>query len=135
MNKGFATAIVLLGILALALIISTNISTQNYENYHTPAFLETKNKISNYTVILNQIAQNCYLESSNPKNCIDSNSDLILENLGLLNAPFYCNKAVFNEILGGEFEGELNCESKLILDEKVIFSNYFTKEIKIIKAS
>lgn len=132
MKKGFVTIIVLFAVLTLAIIISTNTVDYKNESYHTPIFLETKNKISNYSILINQAAQNCFLESE-IKECIDSNSDLILEKLNLTKAPFYCENVNFEASGSNTYLGTLNCDSKLYSNNKIVFSNQFFVEIKVNK--
>ncbi len=132
MNKGFVTIIVILSIVTLGVfVISTNSLNNNFDDYSI-IFLQTKNKISNYSILLNQASQNCFNES-NITSCIDSNSSFILTNLGLTSEPYNCNNFNFEEISSNEYLGKLVCNTHLISKQQTIFSNNFSLNIIVKK--
>jgi hypothetical protein len=133
MKKGFATIIVLLGIITLSIIILTNTIDDKTENYHASIFLDTKNKLSNYSLLLNQTTQNCFLQNEEILNCIDSNSDLILEKIGFKQPPYFCEDVIFSPNGLNNYVGNLNCNTMLYSSDKLLFSNTFSKDIIVIK--
>jgi len=110
MNKGFATIIVSIAVLVTTIVLlSMNYSSS--EISYIEELSETKTILNNYQITLNHISQDCNWEKSTIeiKNCIDTNSDLIINSLELNgNSWLECNNPSF-AVSGNIAQGFLIC--------------------------
>jgi hypothetical protein len=76
--KGFATIIVTISIFLIAVLLLG--ANPNQDVSYKQNFSEIKVTLSNYEMLLNQVAQGCdwTLRTNEIQNCIDSNSNIIL---------------------------------------------------------
>lgn len=121
MNKrGFMFILIALAIFVIA-ITATSKDTQNYTDYSNE-FVKINNIISNYEIVLQTRVQDCnWINTTTIKDCIDSNSDLILSKLNNTitctdenfqisgfgaTSKLICHEQIF--VTGNEFEIDLN---------------------------
>ena len=128
MNKrGFMFILIALAIFVIA-ITATSKDTQNYTDYSNE-FVKINNIISNYEIVLQTRVQDCnWINTTTIKDCIDSNSDLILSKLSpsltctiesfQVSTPNATSKLACNEQISiGDKEFEIDLNKNIILEK------------------
>ncbi len=125
-QKGFMLALTALTIFIISLTVLGSTQT-NVPVDFSDEFIKIKTKITNYEVVLQQIALDCDWET-NIENCLDENSQILISKLEL-NKIINCESsnflidgetatttltcAEFVDLNGNEFEVELSKEIKI----------------------
>lgn len=137
MNKlGFVSIIVLITIFTVLVFITSNINTYEDDKQSYTIFLQTKNTISNYTILINQISQNCFFEHEEIliNECIENNYNNTLEIMNMHEQPYNCLLTNFGQEDQNTFYSILNCNVIIENNNNIIFSNEFSTPIVIKKA-
>lgn len=133
-KKGFLTIIIILAIFSIGSIIILNNQINHIEVNYSDGIVNTKNKVINYSLVLNQSAQKCFSQIDT-LSCIDSNSNLIISQLNLDKEPYNCIKPTFNLEAGGEVKGKINCNYLIYTNNELIFENKFSYDIIVREAN
>lgn len=137
-KKAFSGILVLLIIFTLTSLAINNLVNINFEPTYNTSFIQTKNKLSNYYILTNQAAQNCFLEETQnqTKNCINNIYTDTLNELNMGNNTFYnCKLEDFEELGPNTFSNKLNCNINLESSGTTLFSNIFSTNIIIRKSN
>jgi len=131
MNKGFVITLVSLSVFIIAILLLGNINNGQIDTNYSQEFLDAKIKITNYELLLNQVAQDCNWTQIDVNECINTNSIKIINSLELNTFPLTCTNTVFLKN-GDSFKTTVNCNEELITDQ-TLFTLNITKPIIVKK--
>ena len=130
MKKGFATILVAASVFVIAILLLSNNPVENVS--YNPNFSELKVRISNYEIIMLEVAQDCNWEKneSDIENCLNG---IFPDAEQIFNVPYTtCNLTPFNVIRDQNLATtKINCVTEIDSGKEGYFSNELNKTITI----
>ena len=134
MNKGFATILVAASVFVIAILLLSNNPIENVS--YNPNFSELKVRISNYEIIMLEVAQDCNWDKSESEinNCLNNKSQDLLP---ALNMP-YTNCTIIDYDISTTTNSamtQIDCLIEIDSKKEGYFSIHLTKTTKVKKYS